>query len=223
MPWQQILISKGELNGFYIALRTLLSVDLEPKIYDKSSTYYGSSQPREICTPPRSSSRSRLMMRSPSATLSGKPCSPLEVQNIPSPYNKGHTDYMFDPSSSLQTAELSRSLKLNISSSSSSASHLNSICEPSSPTHSSGLKPLNSRTIIIITSTRSQITGTKRPHSLEPDEYRIPRHREPIRSYLTDPEISRREALDNFRSCLRVEKVWYGLGYGGSIPSHGMI
>lgn len=169
MPWQQILISKGGPNGFYIALRTLLSVDPEPKIYDKSSTYYGSSQSREICTPPRSSSRSRLIMRSPSATLSGKSCTPLEVQNISSPYNKDHTDYIFDSSSSLQTAELSRSLKLNISSSSSSASHLNFICESSSPTHSSDLKPSNSRSIIITTSTRSQITKTKRSHSSELD------------------------------------------------------
>ena len=45
------------------------------------------------------------------------------------------------------------------------------------------------------------MTGTKRPHSSEPDQYRTPRHREPIRSYLTDPNISRREASDNFRPC----------------------
>ena len=45
------------------------------------------------------------------------------------------------------------------------------------------------------------MTGTKRPHSSEPDQYRTPRHREPIRSYLTDPDISRREASDDFRSC----------------------
>ena len=190
MTWQELVdAKKKDLNGFYIDLRTLLSVNPELKIYDKSSTYNGSSQPREIHTP------------SPSATLPDKPCSPLEVQNMPSPYNKGHIDYMSDHSSIIQTAELSPSLKPNISSPSSSASHLNYICEPPSPTHSSGLKPSNSRTTIMTTPTRSQMTETKRPHSSEPDQYRTPRHQELIRSDLTDPNISRREASDDFESC----------------------
>lgn len=156
MTWQELVdAEKEDLNGFYIDLRALLSVKPELKTYDKSSTYNGSSQPREIHTPSRSSSRSRLITHSPSAMLPGKPYSPLE-------------DY---------------------------------ICEPPSPTHSSGPKPSNSRITIMTTPTRSQMTGTKRPHSSEPDQYRTPPHREPIRSYLTDPDISRREASDDFRSC----------------------
>ena len=45
------------------------------------------------------------------------------------------------------------------------------------------------------------MTGTKRPYSSESDQYRTPRQREPIRSYLTNPDISRREASDDFGLC----------------------
>ena len=176
ITWQQIVDAKEELNDFYIVLRALLSVEPELKIYDKSSTYNGSSQPREICTPLRSSSRSRLMTHSPSAASPGKPCSPLEVQNMQSPYNEGHTEYMSTPLSILQTAELSQSLEPKILSPSSSASHLNYICEPPSPTQSSGPKPFHNRITIITTPMRSQMTGTKRPYSTEPDQYHTPRH-----------------------------------------------
>lgn len=130
--------------------------------YDKSSAYSGSSQPRETITPSRSSSRSRLITHSPLAALPGKSCSPREVQNMPSPYDEGHAENMSDPSLILHTAELSRSLKPKVLSSSPSASHSNYICEPSSPTHSSGLKPSSNRIIIMTTPTRSQIAGTKR-------------------------------------------------------------
>ena len=202
MTWQQIVDAKKEdLNGFYIDLRALLSVKPELKIYEKSSTYNGSSQPREIYTPSRSSSRSRHMTESPLAAPPGKPCSPLQVQDMPSPYDEAHTEYVSDPSSILQTAELSRSLKPKILSPSSSVSHSNYICEPSSPTQSSGPKPSNNRITIVNTPTRSQMTGTKRPHSAEPDKYPTPRHRQPIRSYVTGPDTSRHEASDNSKSC----------------------
>lgn len=199
MTWQQIIDAKKEdLSDFYIDLRAQLSVEPEPKVYDKSSTYSGSSQPRETYTPSRSSSRSRLMTHSPSAAPPAKTCSPREIQNMPSPYHEGHAENMSDPSLILQTAELSRSLKLKALSPSPSASHSNDICEPPSPTHSSDPKPSSNRITIMTTPTRSQMAGTKRQHSPEPD---TPRHREFIGSFLTDSDTSRREASDSSSSC----------------------
>ena len=108
---------------------------------------------------------------------------------------------MSDPSLILQIAELSRSLKSKVLSSSPSASHSNYIYEPPFSTHCSGPKPSSNRITIITTSTRSQMPGTKRQHSPEPDQYHTPRYREFIGSFLTNSNTSRREASDSPRSC----------------------
>lgn len=140
------------------------------------------------------------MTDSPSAARSGEPCWPPEVQNMPPPYDEGDTEYRSDPSSILQTAELSQPLKAKILPPSSSASHLNYIYEPPSPTQSSGPEPSSNRNAIVTTPARSRMDRTKRPHSPEANQYHAPLDREPIRSYLTDPYTTRREAPDELRS-----------------------
>ena len=57
-----------DLSAFYFDLRTLLTVDPRLSLYEKSSTYDGSSQPRGAHTPSPSSSPPRFLMDSPSAT-----------------------------------------------------------------------------------------------------------------------------------------------------------
>lgn len=120
---------------------------------------------------------------------------------MPSPHNEGHAENIFDSSLILHTAELSRSLKPKVLSSSPSASHSNYIREPPSPTHSSGSKPSSNRIIIMTTSTTSQMAWTKRQHGAEPDQYYTSRCREFIDSFLTNSNISRRETSDSPRLC----------------------
>lgn len=110
------------LNAFYVDLRNLLSDDPKPAVYDKSSTYDGSSQPREAYTSSPSSNRPRLMTESPSAAHPSELLRIPKAQNLSPSSDKGHRMDSLSPPSSPPFI-----------------SHLNYIDEPQMPTQNRGM------------------------------------------------------------------------------------
>lgn len=182
MTWKHICkTTKNDLGAFYADLHSLLSDDPKLSLYERSSTYYGSSQPREAPTPSPVSNRSRFMTDSPSAAQSSEFYRPPEVRNLSPSSDKGHTKNTPIPPSVLQTVELSQSLEAKTFPPLLSASHSNYIYEPQSPTQSSDPEPSDCQSAVLTTPARSQISGMKRPHSPAPDQS-APRQLKPILS-----------------------------------------
>ncbi|KAL9134548.1 MAG: hypothetical protein Q9175_004261 [Cornicularia normoerica] len=107
MTLEQICTAEQkDLDAFYIDLRTLLSVDPKLSLYERSSNYDGSSQPREPHTPSPSSSRSRLLVDSPPAAQPSRLSRLPEVQKLSPPSDKGHAKSTPSPPSAVQAATL---------------------------------------------------------------------------------------------------------------------